>query len=219
MGPQERPDPAIGGLRGQSGGGGPCTGWRRVASLSRLQRLEPAHPSGPVRPRLGTVWALVGGRYSVAAAAFKQLSGWPSQRSSLWVSDSQNEAKWSTGLTASPARGPRKCQPGAGLGPRGNRLSPAVGTSQSAPVSYLYPTLAAPKTCALLPPASSPFHSPEIGNSTHWGGQAILAVPSPSKPRGLQHPPLCRAPRPIQRGAAPETLHPAFSNWHVRQEP
>ena len=53
---------------------------------------------------------------------------------------------------------------------------------------------------------------------TGAGRPSSRSLPLP-KPRGLQHPPLCRAPLPIQRGAAPETLHPAFPNWHVRQEP
>ena len=123
--------------------------------------------------------------------------------------------------TASPARGPRKCQPGRALVLAAIVSLPPWGRHSPPPSPTCTPTLAAPKTCALLPPASSAFHSPEIVNSTHWGGQAILAVPSPFKTARTSRPapPLCRAPLPIQRGAAPKTLHPAFPNWHVRQEP
>ena len=64
-------------------------------------------------------------------------------------------------------------------------------------------TLAASKTCALLPPVSSPFHPSEVGKPLPRGGRSPRSY-SPS-PRRLQHPPLCRVATCVSELAFPRT--------------
>ena len=64
-------------------------------------------------------------------------------------------------------------------------------------------TLAASKTCACLPPASSPFHPSEVGTPLPRGGRSPRSY-SPS-PRRLQHPPLCRVATCVSELAFPTT--------------
>ena len=75
-------------------------------------------------------------------------------------------------------------------------------------------TLAASKTCACLPPASSPFHPSEVGKNFHWG-QASRSNLSNRDDPGTR--PRCRDPLSPIGGSRAEGLRPALFTSSARR--
>ena len=80
-------------------------------------------------------------------------------------------------------------------------------------------TVAAPKTCALLPPASSTFHPPEVRDDGKPGASWLAAVRSPAamplatRPRWVSETPVTCTRRSPGRNLVP-LLPPASSPFH-----
>ena len=112
-----------------------------VGPSRRRARRARTRPASSVLPFLRATTSTTDRQSSSASRQNRfchgsSFSGWPSQRSSLWVSVSQNAAKWSTGFT-SPAQSARRYKNrGRACGLAAHRLS-RRGVSPPAPGVYL----------------------------------------------------------------------------------
>ena len=200
-------------------GGGPCTG---VAPRGFVKPFAEAENPRTQAGRSGHVWARFGHWWAVVIR-------WPPRRSrktprlalpSGLRSGSATHRTRRSGRPVSPLHPPevRECQPGAGLGPsRQSSLSRRgdVSVRPSPTCTRRWP-LRKHAPCYRQRPHR--FTRPRLAIAlTRAGGQPSRALPFQTARTSTPAPLPC--PRPIQRGAAPETLHPALSNWHVRQEP